>query len=113
MKLVRRDGHRIDAELAKVDGDFADGLDGVGVDQVFRLAAESCEFGDRLNDAGFVVGEHDADNGWLSSSLRVDRETVASTDAVVMDGQKSERASRGGEARRRLRVDAGMLDGER
>ena len=31
VELVRGDGHRIDAEVAEMDGDFADSLDGVGV----------------------------------------------------------------------------------
>ena len=56
VEFVGGDGHRGDAELAEVDGQFADGLGGVGVQRDAAFVADRGEFGDGLQDAGFVVG---------------------------------------------------------
>ena len=48
-----------------VDGDLADGLDGVGVEDDALFVAERADFLDRLDDADFVVGVHDRDEDGL------------------------------------------------
>ena len=56
VEFVGGDGHRGGAELAEIDGQFADDLGGVGVERDVVLVADRGEFGDGLEDAGFVVG---------------------------------------------------------
>ena len=55
VEFVGADGHGCDAECAEVDGDFSDGLAGVGVDGDASGVAAADDFGDRLEYAGFVV----------------------------------------------------------
>ena len=50
VKLVRRDGQGIDAELAKVDAHLADGLHGIGVAHDPSSAAGRRNLRDRLDD---------------------------------------------------------------
>ena len=56
VEFVRGEGHRRRAECAEVDGELADDLRGVGVEGDAVLVADGGEFGDGLEDAGFVVG---------------------------------------------------------
>ena len=74
-EFVGGDGHRGDAELAEVDRQFAGDLGGVGVERDVVLVANRGEFGDRLDDAGFVVGEHGGDEAGFGAqqSRQVDR----------------------------------------
>lgn len=84
--LVAREGEEIDffewAVGAEIDGQFACGLNGVGVEErAFGMSVGySGELGDGLNDAGLVVGEDNADEfgigaesgferGWLDEAL--------------------------------------------
>ena len=48
-----------------VDGDLADGLDGVGVEEDALLVADFADLADGLDDADFVVGVHDGDEDGL------------------------------------------------
>ena len=82
---AQREG--VDAERAEIDGDFADGLRGVGVDEHAVLAAVGGDFGDRLEDARFVVGEHDADE---ADAHRTAQEVEVSCvdNAVVVCGER-------------------------
>src|SRR3954464_15314065 len=61
MKLMRRDGHRIDAEIAEVKRNLADGLNGVGVNWNSHLTTYRRGFADGLDNACLVIGEHKAD----------------------------------------------------
>ncbi len=40
---------------------FSGGLDGVGVEVDVGLGGDAADFGERLDDAEFVVGVHDGD----------------------------------------------------
>ena len=57
---MRRKRHRIHAESAEVDRDFAQRLRGVGVHNGFLPPGDGGGAGDILQGAGFVVGEHQA-----------------------------------------------------
>ena len=63
--LCAGDRHEVDVLLDHVDGDFADGLGRVGVEDYAALVTELADFGDGLDDADFVVGEHDRDQDGL------------------------------------------------
>lgn len=61
MEFMRRHGHRIGGEILKAQRHLAEALDGVGME---RNPRDPAEFSDRLNrlqDSGFIVGEHDRD----------------------------------------------------
>jgi hypothetical protein len=57
--LVPDQGQQIDPERGDVDRNLADGLGGVGVEQNPVLVGDAGEFGDGLQGAGLVVGQHD------------------------------------------------------
>ena len=63
--LVAGEGEEVDvferALGAEVEREPAYGLDGVGVEESARGVGDSGQRGDGLDDAGLVVGEHDAD----------------------------------------------------
>ena len=63
--LVAGDGEQVDVLErglgAEVEGELAGGLDGVGVEESAGGVGDGGEFGDGLDDAGLVVGEHDGD----------------------------------------------------
>src|ERR1035438_260151 len=65
IKLVPGDRHDIDILLVHVDGNFADGLNGVRMENDSALAANLADFGDRLQYADFVVRRHDRDQDCL------------------------------------------------
>ena len=52
-------GEQVDVHRFDVDRDVADGLNRVGMEKDLLFAADSAQFGDRLNRADFVVGHHD------------------------------------------------------
>jgi hypothetical protein len=58
---VADDGEEVDGEVVDVDvdGDLADGLGGVGVEQDAVPASDPGQLADRLDGAGLVVGVHD------------------------------------------------------
>ena len=65
MELVGGDRHGVHVKLAKLNAYFADGLNGIGVNQGpgLRLPGSSTwQKIHRLNDARFVVGQHEANN---------------------------------------------------
>ena len=57
--------HEVDLHLVDVDGDLADGLGGVGVEEDFVLAAQLADLLHGLDDADLVVDHHDGDEGGL------------------------------------------------
>lgn len=54
-----RNGHEIDIHLVNVDGNLADGLRGVGVEENFLAAAQLANLVHRLHNADLVVDCHD------------------------------------------------------
>ena len=58
-ELVCRQAHEIDPELGHVDGDLACGLHRVGVNERAVGVRHLGDARHRLNNAGFVVGQHD------------------------------------------------------
>ena len=52
-------GKQVDARLAHVDRDLADGLGGVGVEERSVLAGDVGQLVDGLQHAGLVIGGHD------------------------------------------------------
>jgi hypothetical protein len=58
---VGGDRQQVHAEVVDRDGDLADGLGGVGVDDRPVGAAGRGERGDRHEGAGLVLGEHHGD----------------------------------------------------
>jgi hypothetical protein len=103
---------------AEIERELAGGLDGVGVEECSGSVGDGCEFSDRLNDAGLVVREHDADEfcvgadggfecGGFDNALRsgleegdfdfVFRERLGGVeDGVVLDGGGDEVGGFGG-----------------
>ena len=63
--LVAGDGHDVDVVGDDVDGDLADGLDGVAVEEHALLVAELADLLHGLDDADLVVCVHDADENGL------------------------------------------------
>lgn len=61
--LVTGDRHRGKAGGGEVDGDLAEGLDGVGVQRDAELRGDVGEFADRQDRADLVVGPHDRGQG--------------------------------------------------
>lgn len=59
LEFVSGSGGGVDG--AEIDWQFADGLDGVGVAEDVFLATGLGDFGDGLDDAGFVIGGHEGD----------------------------------------------------
>ena len=57
MELMTADAERRDSQIVKVDGDFADGLGSIAMEQSFHRQLRN-EFPNRLNRAGFMVDEH-------------------------------------------------------
>ncbi len=70
--FVARDRDQVGAEFAEVDGQFADGLHGVGVEERPAAVGENADGLDRLEDARFVVGEHDGDEGGVGTESFAD-----------------------------------------
>ncbi len=63
--LVAGEREQVDVVRLHVDGDLADGLHGVGVEDDALLVAELADLGDGLDDADLVVRVHDADEDGL------------------------------------------------
>ena len=63
VELVAGEAKEVDVfvVVGEVDGDFAYGLDSVGVKESVALLGDHCKRCNALEDAGFVVGEEDGD----------------------------------------------------
>ena len=61
VELVARERERIDLPVLDRDGDVADGLHGVRMEEDATRAAERADRGDWLDGADLVVGRHDGD----------------------------------------------------
>ena len=82
--FVAGEGEEVDVlELAgEVEGELAGGLDGVGVEEGAVGFGEAGELADGLDDAGFVVREHDADEAGVG--LQGEVEVVGGDEAVAV-----------------------------
>ena len=56
--LVGRETEQVDAQLLDVDGELADRLGGVAVQQHAALFTQPADLGQRLDCADLVVGQH-------------------------------------------------------
>ena len=83
VELVPGKGEKIDIEIADVERDVADRLNGIRMKQDFPLPTESTDFVDWLKAANLVIGMHDGDEDCLigdsgsdivgiDSSMRID-----------------------------------------
>lgn len=70
--LVAADGHEVDVGGVDVDGDLADGLRGVRVEEDTSLAADAADRRDGLDHANLVVDRHDRDERRLGRDLRLE-----------------------------------------
>ena len=59
--LVGADTEQVAADAAYIDSDFACALDGVDVEEDTGVGGDAADFLNGLEDAGLVIGEHDAD----------------------------------------------------
>ena len=108
VELVGADGEQMAAVAADVDGNLARALNGVDVEEGAGLMGDGADLFDGLEDAGFVVGEHDADEAGVGA------ESIA--DGLGRDESTGERGDEGdlnaalGGALGGLE-DGGVLDG--
>ena len=86
VQLVPGDAEQMAADGLDVDRNFAGGLDGVGVKRDFGFGGDFADLLDGLNDAGFVVGHHDADEFRVRLERAVNVEGI--DDAAGGDGQE-------------------------
>ena len=63
VELVAGQRQHVHGQLGQIDVDLAHGLDRVGVEQHALGLAQGGDLRDGENDAGFVVGVHDRDDG--------------------------------------------------
>ena len=74
------------SRLAEIDGDFAHGLNRVGVKEDSPFMGDAGQFLHGKDDAGFIVGPHDADNGRVVGQVF---EQVVDVEApLAVDGDK-------------------------
>ena len=107
-ELVGGDGHRGGAEFAEVERQFAGGLGGIGVERDVVLVADGGQFGDGLDDARFVVGEHRGDErvfraGACAQFVNADYAVGVDAEVVDLAAALSEVVGERG--------DAGVFDG--
>ena len=62
-QLVGRERHQIDAKESKIDGNLAERLDRIAMNECAVAGGKARDLGQRLNDPGFIVGKHNADQG--------------------------------------------------
>ena len=84
-KLVRRKRKKIGAERREVERDPARALHSVAMKQGAVCMYRPGDFGYRLNDAGFVVGQHDRDQRRLPHLGKGGVERVKVDDALSID----------------------------
>ena len=89
VELVGRRAQRTGAERLKVNGDFSYGLHGIDVQRHAQRAAAAADLGDRLQHAGFVIGEHDADESHAGAEQAV--KFVEIDDAVTRHAETVDR----------------------
>ena len=65
VNLVRRQRQYIDVHGVDVDGNLADSLNGIGVEDDALLVTQLADFRHRLDDADLVVGKHDRNQDGL------------------------------------------------
>jgi hypothetical protein len=85
VELVAGDGEEVDVHGVDVDGDLADGLGGIGVEEDLALAAHAADLGEGLNDADLVVDGHDGDEDGLGAHGGL--EIVEGDEAIALDGE--------------------------
>src|SRR5207253_8441535 len=83
VQLVPGDRQQIDAEVVHFDGNLAERLGGVGVQQDAAGTAECGDLVDRLEGADLVLGVHDADQRGPAVNRRTD--VVRVNAAVAVD----------------------------
>lgn len=110
VELVGSEGEGGGMESGKIDRNFSDGLNRVDVQgDIFRMAGQS-EFRDRLEDAGFVVGEHQTDQRRVGERLGMGEIAGGGRDfAVGADGEQVETPAAAGPVGEG-RQDAGMFE---
>ena len=92
--LVGRERQGVGAERAAVDGDLAGRLDGVDVQPAVGRAHELGGLGDRLDDAGLVVGQHQGDKRPRRRAPALARASREIGHAVGVDRQLLDRRAR-------------------
>ena len=106
--LVAADGEQLAADAGDIDGELSGGLNGVNVEADAVLGSDLADGLDGLDDAGFVVGEHDADEACVgpdggADGLGIDEAGGERRDAGDLDAASGEALGRG--------EDGGVLDG--
>src|SRR5579875_1021494 len=73
-ELVAAEGDSVSAEVRDADGESAAGLHGVGVEGDAVCVCHPADFGDRLDRADLVIGEHDRDESrvWVLAESTLD-----------------------------------------
>lgn len=66
--LVSTDAQEINVHLCHVNGDLADSLGSIGVEEDLLGAAEGSDLLDRLNDSDLVVDSHDRDQSSVGAN---------------------------------------------
>ncbi len=80
---MARDAQQVHPETSDVESDLAGALGGVAVDQGSPAAGQLGRLVDRLDGAGLVVREHQADEGGVVAKRLL--ENVETDTAVVVD----------------------------
>ena len=70
VKRVGGEAKQVHSEFLHVDGNDADGIDGIGVKNDFLFPGDLPDFLDRLDGSGFVVAVHDRhENGFIGDGF--------------------------------------------
>ncbi len=90
--LVGADGEQVAADAADVDLDFAGALNGIDMEESAGRGGDFADLFDGLEDAGFVVGEHDADEAGFGADgaenvVRVDEAAGLGRDEGGFDAE--------------------------
>merc|ERR1719517_391398 len=88
VKLVARYGHQVNVHLVHVNGELADGLGGVRVEEDLLGPAQGADLGDGLDHPDLVVHGHDGHQGGVLADLAL--ELLQVDEAVGLDGQVSD-----------------------
>ena len=86
---MARDGHEVDAHLVHIDGDLADRLRSVRVEEDLFGPAELANLLNRLHDTNLVVDRHDTDERRLGAHRRLELRHVDKT--ITLDRQVRDR----------------------
>ena len=85
VQFVPGDAEEMAADRLDVDGNLARGLHGVSVKRDFGFGGDFADLLDGLNDAGFIVGHHDADEFCVRLERAVNVERI--DNATPGDGE--------------------------